>query len=412
VMTILDNRQAGPTQPSGLDPTFDTDGKVTTEFGGDDTGMAIQPDGKIVMVGGSLSDFVLARYNTDGSLDTTFGTNGKVTHSMLTGSSEEIARAVAIQPDGKIVVAGHTGQFGRPGRPAGNRFDHAVVRYNADGSVDTTFGAGGVASSLIGRIFAMALQPDGGIIVVGDAPQPEDIMVARYNEKGNLDLGFGEGGFRLFDLSFGAELAENVAVQSNGAIVLSGPHTKQGDTVREQHTAVVRLDAGGDPDASFGTAGVLILDFTRVSDGLAVQSDGRIVLVGEAGTAKLGVSQFATMRLNTNGTPDSSFGTEGKVFTAITTQSDTAKAVALQPDGKIVVAGSSANQVNRNFAAVRYNANGTLDASFATASMLTVDFFGSTDVAENVAIQGDGKIVLGGMARDDFDGYGLARVNP
>ena len=111
------------------------------------------------MVGGSISDFVLARYNTNGSLDTTFGTNGTVTHSMLTGSSEEIARAVAIQPDGKIVVAGHTGQFGRPGRPAGNRFDHAIVRYNANGSVDTTFGAGGVASALIGRIFAMALQP-------------------------------------------------------------------------------------------------------------------------------------------------------------------------------------------------------------------------------------------------------------
>jgi len=238
-------------------------------------------------------------------------------------------------------------------------------------------------------------------------------MVARYNANGNLDLNFGLGGFRLFDLGpLGAELAENVVVQSNGAIVLSGPHTKPGESVREQHTAVVRLDSGGDPDASFGTAGVLVVDNRKVSDGLAVQSDGRIVLVGEAGTATLGVSQFSTMRLNTNGTPDSSFGTDGRVNTAITAQSDTAKAVALQADGKIVVAGSSANQLNRNFAAVRYNTNGTLDASFATASMLTVDFFGSTDVAENVAIAPDGKIVLGGLARDDVDGYGLARVNP
>ncbi|MGH8237526.1 MAG: Calx-beta domain-containing protein [Steroidobacteraceae bacterium] len=413
VMKISDDRSALSTQPSGLDPTFDTDGKVTTEFGGDDTGMAIQRDGKIVMVGGSTSDFVLARYNTNGSLDTTFGTNGKVTHSMLTGSSEEIARAVAIQTDGKIVVAGHTGQFGRPGRPAGNRFDHAIVRYNANGSVDTTFGNGGVASSLIGRIFAMALQADGGIIVVGDAPQPEDMMVARYNPNGNLDLTFGEGGFRLFDLGpLGAELAENVAVQSNGAIVFSGPHTKQGETVREQHTAVVRLDSGGDPDASFGTAGVLILDASSVADGLAVQGDGRIVLVGDAGTATLGVRQFATMRLTSNGTPDSSFGTDGRVNTAITPRSDTARSVALQQDGKIVVAGSSNNQANPNFAAVRYNVNGTLDASFGTASMLTVDFFGFTDVAENVAVAPDGKIVLGGLARNNVDGYGLARVNP
>ena len=259
----------------------------------------------------------------------------------------------------------------------------------------------------------MALQADGGIIVVGDAPQPEDMMVARYNPNGNLDLTFGEGGFRLFDLGpLGAELAENVAVQSNGAIVFSGPHTKPGETVREQHTAVVRLDSGGDPDASFGTAGVLVVDNRKVSDGLAVQSDGRIVLVGEVGTATLGVSQFSTMRLNTNGTPDSSFGTDGRVNTAITPRSDTARAVALQQDGKIVVAGSSNNQVNPNFAAVRYNANGTLDASFGTASLLTVDFLGFTDVAENVAVAPDGKIVLGGLARNNVDGYGLARVNP
>lgn len=412
VMTILDNRVNTPSQPSGLDPTFDTDGKVTTNFGGNDTGMAIQPDGKIVMVGGSTSDFVMARYNTNGSLDTSFGTNGLVTHNMLTGTAEEIARAVAIQSDGKIIVAGHTGQFGRPGRPAGNRFDHAVVRYNANGSVDTTFGAGGVASALIGRIFAMALQPDGGIIVVGDAPQPEDMMVARYNPNGNLDLTFGEGGFRLFDFDLTAELAENVAVQSNGSIVLSGPHTKVGETVREQHTAVIRLDAGGDPDDSFGADGVVILDNLRVSDGVAIQSDGRVVLVGDTDGASANAPRFATTRLNTNGTPDNSFGTGGTVVTDITTRGDTARSVALQADGKIVVAGSSNNQVNPNFAAVRYNANGTPDASFATASILSVDFFGFTDSAENVAIQGDGKIVLGGLARNAVDGYGLARVNP
>ena len=412
VMTILDNQINRTPQPSGLDPTFDTDGKVTTEFGGDDTGMAVQPDGKIVMVGGSTSDFVLARYNVNGSLDTTFGTNGFVTHSMLTGASEEIARAVAIQSDGKIVVAGHTGQFGRPGRPAGNRFDHAIVRYNANGSVDTTFGKGGVASSLIGRIFAMALQPDGGIIVVGDAPQPEDMMVARYNANGNLDLNFGLGGFRLFDFTLGAELAESVAVQSNGAIVLSGPHTRAGETEREQHTAVVRLDSGGDPDASFGTAGVQLMFNTRVSDGVAVQSDGRIVLVGDIDSATPNTPKFSTMRLNVNGTLDDSFGTDGRVVTALTERGDQAKAVALQADGKIVVAGRSNNQVNPNFAAIRYNADGTPDASFGTASILSVDFFGFTDVAENVAIAPDGKIVFGGLARNSVDGYGLARVNP
>ena len=214
-------------------------------------------------------------------------------------------------------------------------------------------------------------------------------MVARYNANGNLDLTFGEGGFRLFDLGpLGAELAENVAVQSNGAIVLSGPHTKPGETVREQHTAVVRLDSGGDPDATLRHGWCAHCSTTRnVSDG-ARRAKRRPHRAGRRRRYRRhsACPQFATMRLNTNGTPDSSFGTDGRVNTAITTRGDTAKAVALQADGKIVVAGSSKNQMNPNFAAVRYNANGTLDASFGTASMLTVDFFGFTDVAENVAI--------------------------
>ena len=111
-------------------------------------------------------------------------------------------------------------------------------------------------------------------------------------------------------------------MQSNGAIVLSGPHTRPGETVREQHTAVVRLDSGGDPDASFGTAGALVMLNARVSDGLAVQSDGRIVLVGDIDSATPATPQFSTMRLNVNGTPDNSFGTDGRVITAITTRGD------------------------------------------------------------------------------------------
>ena len=169
--------------------------------------------------------------------------------------------------------------------------------------------------------------------------------------------------------------------------------------MREEHTAVIRLDSGGDPDATFGTEGVLVMLNTRVSDGLAVQSDGRIVLVGDIESATPNPPQFATMRLNVNGTPDSSFGTNGRVITAVTTRGDQAKAVAVQADGKIVVAGRSNNQTNPNFAAVRYNANGTPDASFGTASLLTVDFLGFTDIAENVAIAPDGKIVLSGLAR-------------
>ena len=387
---------------------------MTTQFGGDDTGMAIQPDGKIVMVGGSTSDFVLARYNTNGSLDTTFGTNGFVTHSMLGGTSEEIARAVAIQPDGKIVVAGHTGQFGRPGRPAGNRFDHAIVRYNANGSVDTTFGAGGVASALIGRIFAMALQADGGIIVVGDAPLPEDMMVARYNPNGNLDLTFGQGGFRLFDLDpLGAELAENVAVQSNGAIVLSGPHTRPGETEREQHTAVVRLDSGGDPDGTFGTEGVLVM-LQHARQRGAGRAKRRTHCAGrrhrQCDTGYTEVRDDAAERQRHAGQ-----------LVRHRRQSDhrRSRPEAIRPRQSrcrpTARSSSPAAAITRRIRTSQPCAT-TRTARWTRASArpacCTVDFFGFTDIAENVAIAPDGKIVLGGLARDNVDGYGLARVNP
>ena len=189
---------------------------------------------------------------------------------------------------------------------------------------------------MIGRIFAMAIQADGGIIVVGDAPLPEDIMVARYNANGNLDLTFGDGGIRLFDLGLGAELAESVAVQPNGAIVLSGPHTRAGETERDQHTAVVRLDSGGDPDAHLRHRGrARSCCNTRVGEGLAVQSDGKLVLVGRHRECRLPATpKFATMRLNVNGTPDDSFGTDGRVITAVTPRGDRPRQSRCRPTAR------------------------------------------------------------------------------
>jgi uncharacterized delta-60 repeat protein len=398
-----------PPLPSGLDASFGGDGKVTTEFGGDDTAMALQSDGKIVMVGGSITDFVLARYNADGSLDAGFGSGGLVTTSLMTGVAEEVARAVAIQPDGKIVVAGYTGVF-RPGRPAGNRFDFALARYNSDGSLDGSFGTGGlVLAGVIGRAFAMALQPDGKIVVAGDAPFTEDIVVARYDSSGNLDSTF-RGGQLITDVNDGAERTLNVVLQSDGAIVVSGPHTRAGDTSRDQHTVVVRYLNTGSPDPAFGAGGVALFEGLRVSEGLALQSDGKVLLTGDFGSGVETV--FALMRLAADGSPDGSFGTSGLVRTDISDQGDAAKAVTLQGDGRIIVAGRSSNQVNPNFAVARYLGDGTLDTSFAGTGKLTVDFFGFDDAAENVIVQPDGRIVLGGLARENLDGYGLARIVP
>ena len=402
-LTIIDD-DPRPPPPSGLDESFGTAGKATmAAFGGDRSAMAIQPDGKIVMVGGTFASFVLARFNANGSVDTSFGNAGKVSTTMLPTQQQE-ALGVAIQPDGKIVVVGYTAI------PAGPS-TFALARYLPSGELDASFGDGGkITSGVSGRAFAVAIQrsPEIRIVVAGDELEGGDIAVARYTEDGRLDSTFSGDGQLVTNVAGRGDIATNVVLQPDGAIVVSG-----GNSEAQSNSAVVRYLPDGSLDASFGTGGVLPLPGKRVGEGLALQHDGKIVLVGNADGASPAAPLFSVMRLNADGTTDNSFGTAGTVNTSITTRGDEAFSVALQPDRKIVVAGRGSRQTNSNFAVARYNTNGTLDTTFGNGNgFLTFDFFGFSDIAETVAIDRDGKIVLGGLARDNVDGYGLARVNP
>ena len=412
-LTILDDDRPEPEPPpSGLDDTFDADGKATlASFGGGDSDMALQADGKIVMVGGRFIDFVLARFNVDGSLDTSFGSGGKVTTDIAGGFAQERARAVAIQPDGKIVVVGESSL------PSGD-LAVALVRYNADGTLDTTFGSGGKAfdTPVTGRAWDVAILPDGRIVVAGDAPvanNPQDFgdfLVARYTAKGNIDVSFGIGGTVVTDMTSRTDLARNIVVQPDGALVVSGDPIGSDPSNR---TSVARYDANGGLDPSFGPGGKVVIAGAFVGRGLALQSDGRLVLVGSMAVQNVqnDFTHFAVLRLNANGTFDNSFGTEGATTTSLTGLTDVAHAVALQADGRIVVAGEG-NLVNPNFALARYNTDGTLDTSFAVDGKLVVDFFGLQDRAESVVLQADGKVVAGGLVVNSTNGYGLVRVNP
>jgi uncharacterized delta-60 repeat protein len=413
-LTIQDDDRPEPEPPpSGLDETFGDGGKASAErFGGDNSGMALQADGNIVMVGGRFIDFVLARFNADGSLDTSFGTGGKVTTDIAGGFAQERARAVAIQSDGKIVVAGEASL------PSGD-LAVAIVRYNTDGTLDDKFGAGGKAfnaPAVKGRAFDVAIQPDGRIVIVGDAPLTNatqdfgDFLIARYTTGGVLDATFGISGQVVEDMSSGTDLARNVVVQPNGAIVVSGDPIGTDPSLR---TSVARFNANGTFDTTFNGAGKLVLAGAHVGRGLAVQPDGRILLAGSMGVNNVpnDFTHFCLIRLNADGTFDNSFGSGGTITTSLTGLTDVAHAVTLQADGKIVAAGEG-NLVNPNFALARYNTNGSLDTSFAVDGKLVVDFFGFEDRAENVAVQADGKIVAGGLAHQVTDGYGLVRVNP
>ena len=428
VLTILDDDRLPPAPPpSGLDPSFGTDGKATaTAFGGDGSAMALQADGKIVMVGGTFTDFILARFNADGSLDTSFGTSGgKVITDMGSGNRPEEATAVAIQPDGKIVVAGYTAI---PNVPPAPRLSptFALARYNTDGSLDTSFGTGGrVSGGVNGQAYAVAIQPDGKIVLAGEfsfdstsGSDFSDFTVARFNANGSLDTSFGitASGQVATDIGTHTNSARNIVLQPDGGIVVSGGIAKviSSAPTPDGHTDIVRYTSNGSLDASFGVGGKLTLASQLVGEGLARQGDGKFVLVGSVaiGSGVTASTDFALMRLNADGRPDTSFGSTGTVTTAVSNERDAALAVALQADGKILVAGRTSN-INTNFAVARYNIDGTLDTGFGNGlGVLTVDFFGFTDSAESVLVQPDGKIVLGGVARNNVDGYGLVRILP
>ncbi|MBA3351880.1 MAG: hypothetical protein H0U23_05550, partial [Blastocatellia bacterium] len=320
-----------------LDPTFDGDGKVMTDFGsGDDSArsVALQPDGKIVAGGnsslGNSPYFALARYNPNGSLDTTFGSGGKVTTDF--GPGDDILWDIVIQPDGKIVAVGSHALSVSP--------DFALARYNPDGSLDTTFGVGGKVTtdfnSAPNTATAVALQPDGKILVGGWVFFPgatQDFGLARYNPDGTLDLTF-----------------------------------------------------DGDGVATIGF-GITVPGTDYLYD-IALQPDGKIVAVGSYETNFGMLGDFAIARFNPDGTPDTTFSFDGKTTTDFTSF-DRALGVALQPDGKIVAIGHRIGSIaqDNDWALARYNPDGTLDTSFGSGGKVTTDFGSDFDSAKGIALQ-------------------------
>jgi uncharacterized delta-60 repeat protein len=414
-VTLVDDeaREVINPNPSGsLDTTFGGDGLADSgSFGGEGTRMIMQPDGKFVIVGGSFVDFVLARFNNDGTLDTGFGGTGMITTDIAGGTGIEYARAVAAQPDGRLVVAGESSL------PDGTRVV-ALARYHSDGSLDTSFSGDGkvLEAAAAGNAAAVAVQPDGKILVAGSIPvanNPNDFgdaMVARFNADGSLDSSFGSAGVHVFALTAGTDHLSNIVLLTDGSMIVSGEAGRQ---VPENQGGVARLDANGALVTTFGTGGKVALAGAHLGAGLAVQADGKVLLAG--GTAGF-PSNFALMRLNADGSADTSFGNGGAVTVNISGATsglgDHALAVAVRNNGSIYVAGKSGS-INANFAIARFTSAGVLDTTFSTDGFTVIDFSGQKDEAETILLQSDGRIVLGGVATTASNsGYGLARLNP
>ena len=372
-----------------LDTSFGTNGLVTTDFGADSSdygySVALQPDGRIVVAGNSSSNFALARYQPDGSLDTSFGTNGLVTTGF--GASSD-GYSVALQPDGKIVVAGYN---------YGSSSNFALARYQPDGKLDTNFGTKGLVTTDFGADtsdygYSVALQPDGKILVAGSSGEyPNDnFALARYQPDGSLDTSFGTNGLVTTDFGAG-DVGYSVALQPDGKIVVAGYSSDYSTFVR---FALARYLPNGSLDSGFGTNGLVTKDFgAGTSDygkSLALQPDGKIVVAGFTSGSSIFLS-FALARYQPDGSLDTSFGTNGLVTTDFGAE-DRGYSLALQPDGKIVVAGSSNEFPNGNvdFALARYGSDGSLDRQFGPIE---------NTLAHQPSVNEQGSVTLGASAR-------------
>ena len=386
-----------------LDTTFSGNGKLGTDFDGNDdraNDVAIQPDGKIVVAGGCNFDYVcVSRYNSDGTLDTNFSSDGKVATQVPASAPLSLGEGVIILSNGKILVTATSNIV------SGNAA--ILVRYNSNGSLDTTFDDDGilVTELNITRINDLVIYPSGKMVAVGS--NGGDWMILRYNSDGSLDTTFSGDGVVNTDFGGSSESAQAVSVLSNGKILVGGTGNPGG-----MDFALALYTTNGSLDTNFGGGdGKVTTDFNNSGDllyGMKIQPDGKIVAAGN--TNQAGFINFALTRYNADGTLDASFDTDGKVTTDINPNgSESANAVALQTDGKILVVGANGNF---DFALALYNSNGSLDANFGTAGIVFTDMSnGSNDSANAVVIQPNGKIVVAGITRNTggTDNFGVAR---
>lgn len=335
-----------------------------------------------------------------GHVDTSFGGGGKTVTAV--GLAEDLANAVAVQADGKILVAGATGTTG------GTQF--AVVRYQRDGSLDTSFGNGGKVALAVGSerndvATALAVQPDGKILVAGGSQQAAtgiDFALLRLNADGTPDAGFGNGGKLTLDFAGDTDRVWAIALMADGKIVLGG-EANLGNAATGVDFALARVNANGSLDAGFGSGGRVTTALKSATGGdvlraLALQTvngEQRLLAVG-------GDGDFLAARYTVNGTLDAGWGTNGKVVGLFGTVIGGARAVSVLPDGAVVIAGHA----DHRFAAAQLTATGQPDPRFGGGTgRFTQALVPNWNEANAVVRQADGKLVLGGWA---YTGAGSA----
>jgi TonB family protein len=374
-----------------LDASFGEGGKVITDFAGNydqPHAVTLQPDGKILLVGHTAwnecdSDFALARYNIDGTLDTSFGQGGRVVTDFFGGRDE--ALAVVIQSDGRIVVTG---------RAMGDHPNLALARYTPRGILDATFGKGGkvaTPSDKFAFVSSISLRPDGGITVVGssstcfaDERNPNAVSIvtffalARYRTDGRLDTALANRGTAVTFLRDDAAMPTAIAIQPDGKFIMAGDTNIEG---RPGYYVLHRFNEDGSPDDSFGRNSKVTTMFNRSTRPRAIGllPDGSFIVAGSASGSATGSSKAVSLaRYSKNGELDLNFGKEGKVTTPFDGYGE-ASAITIQRDGKIIAGGYSETGDLGDFLLMRCDKDGALDSEFGSNGIVYADFNGITD---------------------------------
>lgn len=367
-----------------LDPTFGQGGRAVIDFGGAEIAyaLALQPDGKVVVAGSAGVDAGVFRLTADGALDTSFDGDGRVA---IDSGGLEAAHALALQPDGKVVVAGFTNVAGTQ--------DVVVYRLNPNGSLDPSFdGDGRLGIDSGGDEFAedLAVQSDGKMLIAGRTSIGSDVALYRLNADGSFDPSFDGDGRLGIDLG-GGETATSVVVQADGKILVAGRTSVNSSGI------VLRLNPDGSSDTSFAGGGVFAIDLggSESFSAVRLQPDGKIVVAGTSRAVPGPASNAIVLRLNANGSPDSTFDGDGRVI--VDAGGGDATALALQADGRVLVAGYGRDlpAVESYISVARLNVDGSLDTGFGDDGRVAI-VAADWEIAYAIAVQQDGRAVVAG----------------
>lgn len=422
---------ATPGQPGTLDASWATlslqgAGKLLTSFGSSNdvaNALLLQPDGKVIQVGhcnastnGSVLSVCIARFLPTGALDPGFNTTGQI-KATYAAAPEFGPIGAALRSDGKLVVAGGCAPAAVP--------QFCLLRYTGSGALDSSFGTAGIAfGGAIGAggvsPYRMALQPDGRIIAVGacQGATTYDFCVQRFTADGAIDTTFNSSatGSLVIDMNANFDYINAAVVQSDGRIVLAGGCGNGGVYLY----CALRLLANGSIDTSFGQSGKLLATASGGAQAAAVQPDGKLLLAGQcAHTVGMFLKgDFCILRFNANGSVDSGFGAAGQVLTTVGNYGNMAHSIAVQPDGRIVVAGSCGNGGNNSAADIcvqRFTAEGALDPTFnGTGYVVTPigsgGFYFLYSPKPGVALYPDGRILVGSSCPGGSGDYDFCSV--